>query len=138
MQHLVNTGYSQSQHLFLFTNHCCRIGRRKAANLVIIQDVAVPDVIANLLIWANGSEILLSLPVIEPVSVCCSTTFSAIKSVNFLKVAFESAKNKTLWCAERQFRVTGSRCYNLYTYSRNNWEMKAMKYFWPKSWFLSK
>lgn len=33
---------------------------------------------------------------------------------------------------ERQFRITGSRCYEIFTYKGDNWESKAIKYFWPK------
>lgn len=42
--------------------------------------------------------------------------------------------NYLLWQEERQFRVTGSRCYELYTYTRNknpNWKKKCHNYFYP-------
>lgn len=37
------------------------------------------------------------------------------------------------WHNARQFRITGSRCYELYTYKGTCWETKSQKYFWPKS-----
>ncbi|KAF5274970.1 hypothetical protein FQR65_LT16822 [Abscondita terminalis] len=39
---------------------------------------------------------------------------------------------KEEWCDERKFRITGSRCYSLYAYSKNNWAEKASKYFFDK------
>lgn len=37
-----------------------------------------------------------------------------------------------MWHEMRRFRITGSRCYGLYTYSRGDWQKKSEGYFWPK------
>ncbi|KAJ8912685.1 hypothetical protein NQ315_011045 [Exocentrus adspersus] len=37
------------------------------------------------------------------------------------------------WHIQRKYRVTGSRIYELYTYSKGDWESKAVKYFHNKS-----
>ncbi|KAJ8957217.1 hypothetical protein NQ318_007779, partial [Aromia moschata] len=36
------------------------------------------------------------------------------------------------WLKQRKYRVTGSRCYELFTYSNNDWERKSSSYFYPK------
>lgn len=46
---------------------------------------------------------------------------------------FCDTKVKAPYRKERQFRITGSRCYNLYTYAKNDWNTKVLKYFWPKT-----
>lgn len=41
-------------------------------------------------------------------------------------------QHTSVWHQERQYGVTSSRCYDIFTYSKHVWEMKSMKYFWPK------
>jgi len=53
-------------------------------------------------------------------------------SANIGQICFESKKSRYIWEKERKFRTTGSRCYSLYTYTKNkkpNWVTKAQKYF---------
>lgn len=71
-----------------------------------------------------------------PTQDCCIKFYNdKIVTNNHLQIAAESKSNKTLWEKERQFRITGSRCYGLFTYQKDNWEEKAFKYFWPKGFF---
>jgi len=49
-----------------------------------------------------------------------------------------SKKDKTFWDSSRQFRITGSRYYGLYTYNKTiktdeQCSLKSSRYFWPKS-----
>ncbi|KAF0729860.1 SWIM-type domain-containing protein, partial [Aphis craccivora] len=49
-----------------------------------------------------------------------------------------SLKDKTFWESCKQFRITGSRCYGLYTFNKTQktdeqWSLKLNKYFWPNS-----
>lgn len=48
-----------------------------------------------------------------------------------LKVCIET-ETRHMWKKEGQFRITGSRCYKLYTYSKDDWPKIANDYFWPK------
>lgn len=41
----------------------------------------------------------------------------------------------------RQFRITGARCYSIFTYSNNktpNWKEKSLQYFYPKNFKITK
>lgn len=48
------------------------------------------------------------------------------------KVCIDTCKDKTLWRQERLHRITGSRCYELFTYMGTDWLNKIQKYFNPK------
>lgn len=63
---------------------------------------------------------------------CCASLLENEFNQNPENIIQEVQKSK-MWRTVRQYRVTGSRCYELYTYSKNDWETKSMKYFWPKS-----
>lgn len=67
---------------------------------------------------------------------CCESIYNQL-STDTLNIMHRSLKDKTYWDAERQFRITGSRCYALFTYNNisrteDQWSLKASKYFWPK------
>ncbi|XP_044759665.1 uncharacterized protein LOC123317284 [Coccinella septempunctata] len=36
------------------------------------------------------------------------------------------------WKFHRKYRLTGSRCYSIFTYDKGDWENKSLKYFHPK------
>lgn len=73
---------------------------------------------------------------ISPLLPCCVHTYNSSivpESFEALKNVFiESFKNQHIWQQERQFRVTCSRCYSLFTYKGADWSSKIIKYFWPK------
>lgn len=48
-------------------------------------------------------------------------------------VSIATVQQSKEWYEQRQYRVTGSRIYELYTYSGQDWETKSLKYFFPKS-----
>ncbi|XP_044745100.1 uncharacterized protein LOC123306964 [Coccinella septempunctata] len=62
----------------------------------------------------------------------CIVTYNELAMFDSLNVCIMTETNKALWEQERKFRVTGSRCYDLYTYSKNDWEEKCRSYFYPK------
>ncbi|KAF5302624.1 hypothetical protein FQR65_LT19099 [Abscondita terminalis] len=76
-------------------------------------------------------KMLYELDIPSTMSMCCVNTYNEIYPCNALDVCRETLK-KEKWCDERKFRITGSRCYSLYTYSKNNWAEKASKYFFDK------
>ncbi|ENN81268.1 hypothetical protein YQE_02325, partial [Dendroctonus ponderosae] len=43
-----------------------------------------------------------------------------------------SPQKSAIWYEERQLRLTGSRCYAVYTFSKADWSEKAKNFFWPK------
>ncbi|KAF0685397.1 SWIM-type domain-containing protein, partial [Aphis craccivora] len=68
---------------------------------------------------------------------CCKKVFSSL-SVDTMDILNRSQRYKTFWESCRQFRITGSRCYGLYTYHKTpktdaKWSLKASRYLWPKS-----
>lgn len=67
---------------------------------------------------------------------CCKVSFSKL-STDFYEVLYRSQKDKSFWDHCRQYRITGSRCYGLYTFNKTfktdeQWSLKATRYFWPK------
>ncbi|KAJ8914082.1 hypothetical protein NQ315_014277, partial [Exocentrus adspersus] len=71
---------------------------------------------------------------ISGIDVCCVETYnSLIPCDNNLKVCIETEKNRDAWQKQRQYRITGSRCYSIFTYGKNDWHKKAYDYFWPKT-----
>lgn len=65
---------------------------------------------------------------------CCKITFKTLfqKSPQQVVTSTMNQSGK-IGDAERQFRITGSRCYSIFTYNKNDWSAKSLKYFWPKS-----
>lgn len=96
------------------------------------------SIIKTLLQNSDFSLIILeiSLIPIEFLHACCEVTYRKFieeaNAVNRLQF-FCDTKVKAPYRKERQFRITGSRCYNLYTYAKNDWNTKVLKYFWPKT-----
>lgn len=63
---------------------------------------------------------------------CCQTFYDSKIVCNDVFEKEKITKRSIIeWKNERKFRITGSRCYNLYTYSKHDWENKSIKYFWP-------
>ncbi|XP_071566930.1 uncharacterized protein Lolal isoform X1 [Temnothorax nylanderi] len=66
---------------------------------------------------------------------CCQDTI--IKLSKYLQQICENTKLwYAYWHEERQYRITGSICYNLYTYTKNtkaNWKKKCNDTFTPKN-----
>ncbi|KAJ8915343.1 hypothetical protein NQ315_008229 [Exocentrus adspersus] len=50
---------------------------------------------------------------------------------NFYKCLLAQQRS-ILWEKERKLRITGSRCYSIYTYAKDDWAKKTKEYFWPK------
>lgn len=63
---------------------------------------------------------------------CCENKYLNILNEG-LEEVFNMSQNSPLWHSARQFRITGSRCYEIFTYRGMDWESKSNKYFWPKS-----
>ncbi|XP_066587824.1 uncharacterized protein [Prorops nasuta] len=97
------------------------------ANCHMIQNIFNNSPSNSMLSLAKNSPCL-------PRRKCCANFLNSL-NVNSKLVCEETFKSRALWIKERQFRVTGSRCYALYTYMRNktpNWEKKSNQYFYPK------
>ena len=64
---------------------------------------------------------------------CCQNTLeNKIICDSVLQTAIRTKDSKLAWQQERKFRITGSKCYSVYTYSKEDWSEKACKYFWSK------
>lgn len=68
---------------------------------------------------------------------CCLVKYSQLLDTPTEYIRNKSLKDKVYWKVVRQFRITGSRCYSLYTYNKSpktekQWALKASRYFWPK------
>lgn len=67
---------------------------------------------------------------------CCQKTWSKLSQYEPDYIRIRSKTDKHFWDDVRQYRITGSRCYSLYTYNmkprtEEEWNLKASKYFWP-------
>lgn len=63
---------------------------------------------------------------------CCDSLYKSIFNENIYQM-FTLVQNCHEWHDARKYRITGSRCYQIFTYSGTDWEMKTRKYFWPKT-----
>lgn len=71
---------------------------------------------------------------------CCKAIVSKF-STDTRSICQQSFLNKKQWHEHRQFRITGSRCYAIFTYMKNknpHWEDKSLQYFYPKSFKATK
>lgn len=84
---------------------------------------------------SNSILNLSKIPPNQSEKECCARISNSLK-VNTKSVCEENFKSTASWNKERQFRVTGSRYYVLYTYIKYktaNWEQKSQQYFYPKT-----
>ncbi|XP_046603613.1 uncharacterized protein LOC124297059 isoform X2 [Neodiprion virginianus] len=93
------------------------------------------QLIQRLISHSFSSSILLNLSEkpFRPLRECCQKLLEQLIG-NPYNICLETQKFYSVWQKERQFRITGSRCYELYTYRKNlkpNWKNKSMKYFYP-------
>lgn len=68
---------------------------------------------------------------------CCQKMMSILMQYDLVYIRKISENNKAFWHSIRQFRITGSRCYQLFTYGKRQhtdeeWAIKISKYFWPQ------
>lgn len=101
----------------------------------MVENSVSPKValLESILVKSSESNILNTLQVLVPAKECCRSQYKCLEDSDYLNIALITQSNKKIWQKERQFRITGSRCYSLYTYSKGDWKTKAQKYFWPKS-----
>ena len=79
-------------------------------------------------------EVLSEIP-LPPLRECCKTILSRLDG-DILSICKETQNSFVARKRERQFRITGSRCYNIFTYCSNknpDWRQKALKYFYCNS-----
>ncbi|XP_072400302.1 uncharacterized protein [Diabrotica undecimpunctata] len=81
---------------------------------------------------ACQSVIMLYLSAVEVVSVknCCMEKISSFLEDD-LDLVINIPQNSNEWKKYRKLRITGSRCYEIFTYSNKDWKTKAFKYFYP-------
>lgn len=62
----------------------------------------------------------------------CIRKYNKLTMFDSIDICVSTMQDRGQWEEERKYRVTGSRCYDLYTFSKNDWEEKCSKYFFPK------
>jgi hypothetical protein len=68
----------------------------------------------------------------DPFKLCFNTKVLAISEhTRIQNRGSKNAKVREAWKKARKFRITGSRCYSVYTYSKLDWGKKACTFFWP-------
>ena len=69
---------------------------------------------------------------------CCKNLMESLDVRNLLELCVQTLQSQEAWHKSRQFRITGSRVYTLYTYAKNkkpDWKLKAKQFFWPSEFF---
>nr|CAI5817983.1 unnamed protein product [Callosobruchus analis] len=63
---------------------------------------------------------------------CCANVVQEIMDLTAFDNAVLSAQYSDIWKQERQFRITDSRCYSVYTFAKDKWSTMTRNFFWPK------
>ncbi|XP_050497488.1 uncharacterized protein LOC126892001 [Diabrotica virgifera virgifera] len=112
------------------------IGRREVADIIV--DKKVGSDINNYYIQAILDNACQSIAMLEAsiISICnendcCKVLFSKLFNMTSDTIININQQSKE-WHEQRKYRVTGSRIYELYTYSKSEWDNKATRYFYSK------
>lgn len=63
---------------------------------------------------------------------CCNHTYNNLfQCKSYVQVCYDTYYDKSVWHAQRKYRISGSRCYELYTYAKECWKEKVKKYYNP-------
>lgn len=65
---------------------------------------------------------------------CCKEVLKSLEG-DFIKICIDTKLFYDSWLRERKYRITGSTCYGLYTYTKNknpNWSKKCINHIAPK------
>uniref|UniRef100_A0A2S2P0I0 YqaJ viral recombinase domain-containing protein n=1 Tax=Schizaphis graminum TaxID=13262 RepID=A0A2S2P0I0_SCHGA len=98
------------------------------------DDVKLEKYIANCILNKSvQSVVLLQLfsytENLNEIKSCCRNTYNSLFVCDIEEVYFKSKINRSNWNEERKYRITGSRCYSIYTYRGTDWKKKATNYF---------
>lgn len=99
-------------------------------NVVVEPKGFIKQIIEN----SKRGELFLNLTKeVAALEDCCKQVYnSEIICKDVLQTAIKTQGIDSTWKKERKFRITGSRCYSLFTYSKGNWSEKSYNYFWPR------
>nr|CAI5826558.1 unnamed protein product [Callosobruchus analis] len=110
-------------------------GRGTASAHTSKTEIVISESLEKVIRMAENSELLQSIaleihsPHLQP---CCRKIMTEVLNLNKFDDALTCHQGSEVWFEERQLRITGSRCYSIYTYSKEEWETNAENYFWPK------
>lgn len=111
-----------------------RAGRRHFTGMDdILEEVNTAKYINKIL--DNASQSITMMEIFSKkvaLNDCCNEMFQSLCSEDIDSI-IRAAQHSPEWLKYRKFRITGSRCYSLYTYSKNDWETKTVKYFYKHS-----
>ncbi|KAK4885416.1 hypothetical protein RN001_001687 [Aquatica leii] len=110
------------------------IGRRVEpiddSRIINYQDIKCNLILNN----ASQSITMMQLSSVEVTIENCCKNFLLINLNEDPAVILETTKlSQKEWFVQRKFRITGSRIYEIFTYSSNNWITKNDRYFNPKN-----
>lgn len=73
---------------------------------------------------------------VNQLSACCKEVFEKLREGNAIIICQDTWNDFVEWSKERKYRITGSRYYEIFTYTNNknpDWSKKSSKYFSPKN-----
>lgn len=105
-------------------------------NLFAVTD-GIRTAIQSIFIGQRRSEIdlWLTTTICQPLLPCCAKIYGQLQNQN-CSLLCEETLNYKRWQEERRLRITGSKCYEIFTYTNNrkpDWTMKSSKFFNPTS-----
>lgn len=95
-----------------------------------------PEQIETIFDNQKSSEFLSNLNkvAVKPLQKCCEKLFNHMQR-DVYAICTESRELYSVWLNERQFRITSSNAYTLFTYGKNknpDWKKKSLDYFYGK------
>ena len=129
-KNLPNSAYSKAKHYFGRHN---QISAPQTNQFELTSEVRI--VISKIFDLQSSSPWIIKLENsnYHKLKECCKSKYENLKK-NPVTVCQSTRMDYNSWKEERKYRITGSRCYGLYTYSFNknpDWSKKSSKYFNP-------
>lgn len=127
--------------LYIFLEFIYNRAGRHSPLLHIIENLS-PEYLRQiecLISHSSSSPILSTLceHTFRPLRECCQETYEQLMGDPF-HICKETRIFYSIWQDKRKFRITGSQCYELYTYRKNlkpDWQKKSLEYFYPSTVF---
>lgn len=107
------------------------MGEDGEIHIILEEENYMNEILCN----AAQSVIMMEIYSVESslVNECCKVQYENLYSDDINSIYINTKICETEWQKQRKFRITGSRCYQIFTYKQSNWKQKSISYFWPKS-----
>lgn len=118
------------------SDNSCRIQLSDISNRSIkIRAIEPIDHTTAIITRVRGAKIFQALSKLQfKLLPCCIEKYkNLVLCVDVARVEKKTRDSEKEWRKERQFRVTASRCYSIFTRKKDDWKTFSSLYFWPNS-----